>query len=207
MADRIPLAFGKSTSGAATSIDEMPAGDKIPAAYLTAQAPNLYGTYAARPAANTVPSGTLYSASNTKEVYQSNGTTWSRAGINSARIASAERTTPYSISTNAFVTLPGMSLVVQACEVPGGVQFGGTMRTGASGTTGVYAAFCDGDQIGQILVTGTAYGSYAGYASLPAKTPGIDITVEIRVRQANAGTAFDVFGDPTDKCYIRLVSN
>ncbi|WP_133263913.1 hypothetical protein [Xanthomonas oryzae] len=106
MADRIPLAFGKSTSGAATSIDEMPAGDKIPAAYLSAQPPNLYGTYAARPAANTLPAGTLYSASNTKEIYQSNGTAWARVGINSARIASAERTTPYSINTDSFVFFP-----------------------------------------------------------------------------------------------------
>ncbi|AVU02517.1 hypothetical protein ACQR5V_21325 [Xanthomonas oryzae pv. oryzicola] len=207
MADRIPLAFGKSTSGAATSIDEMPAGDKIPAAYLSAQPPNLYGTYAARPAANTLPAGTLYSASNTKEIYQSNGTAWARVGINSARIASAERTTPYSINTDSFVVLPGMSLQVPACEVPAGVQFGGTMRTQAANTTGVMAAFCDGVQIGQILVGITGFTSYAGYASLPAKTPGTDVTIELRVRQSSAGTAFDIFGDPADKPYIRVVSN
>ncbi|WP_206208247.1 hypothetical protein [Xanthomonas oryzae] len=69
------------------------------------------------------------------------------------------------------------------------------------------AAFCDGVQIGQILVGITGFTSYAGYASLPAKTPGTDVTIELRVRQSSAGTAFDIFGDPADKPYIRVVSN
>lgn len=207
MADRIPLAFGKSTSGAATSIDEMPAGDKIPAAYLTAQAPNLYGTYGARPAANAVPAGSLYYASDTKEIYLSNGTAWSRAGINSGRVAYAERTTPYQTTTDAFAVVPGMSLVVPACEVAAAVQYGATMQTAASGSTGVLAAFCDGVQIGQILVGQVGYTSYAASAQLPAKTPGTNMTIELRARQSNAGTVFNIFGDSTDRPYLRIVSN
>ncbi|WP_440984901.1 hypothetical protein ACQHIH_15945 [Xanthomonas sontii] len=207
MADRIPLAFGKSSGGAPVSFDELPTGDKIPAQYLTAQPPNLFGTYAARPAANAAPAGTLYWASDTKEIYRSDGSAWTRFGVTSGRVASTERTTPYSISTDSFIVLPGMSVQVPACETPAGVMYGATMKTGASGTTGVYAAYCDGVQIGQILVSSTNYASYAAYATLPAKTPGTSITVEIRVRQANAGTVFDIFGDPTDKAYMRVVSN
>lgn len=207
MADRIPLAFGKSTSGAATSIDEMPAGDKIPAAYLTAQAPNLYGTYAARPAANAVPAGTLYSANDTKEVYLSNGTAWSRTGINSGRVAYAERTTPYQTTSESFAVVTGMSLVIPACETPAGVQYGGTLQAGVDGVTGVLAPFCDGAQLGQILVSRNGYTSYSGYVQLPAKTPGTNITVELRARTSSSGNAFNIFGDPVDRPYLRIVSN
>lgn len=194
-------------SGAATSIDEMQAVDKIPAAYLTAQPPNLYGTYAARPAANAVPANSLYAASDTKEIYLSNGTAWSRVGISSARIASAERTTPYSTTSSSVAAVPGMSLQIVATEVPAGVQFGGTMNYGSTSATGLMGLFCDGSQIGQILVGITNYTSYSAYATLPAKTPGSLVNLEIRASSSNNSSVFNIFGDPTDRPYIRVVSN
>lgn len=207
MADVIPIAYLKDSEGRNVSLKEYTPTDRIPAQYLTAQAPNLYGTYTARPAANAVPTGTLYSASDTKEVYLSNGAAWSRVGINSGRIAYAERTTPYQTTSDSFAVVPGMSLVVPACEVAAAVQYGATMQTASSNTTGVLAAFCDGVQIGQILVGQVGYTSYAASAQLPAKTPGTNITIELRARQANAGTVFNIFGDQTDRPYLRVISN
>jgi hypothetical protein len=206
MADLIPLAYDYA-SGVPVGFKEYTSSDRIPALYLTAQPPNLYGTYAARPVANTVPSGTLYSASDTKEIYLSNGSVWSRAGINSARIASAERTTPYSTTSSTLAAVPGMTVQVTAGEVPAGVQYGGTMNYGSTTNVGLMALYCDGAQIGQILVGITNYTSYAAYATLPAKTPGTLVTLEIRASSSNNSSTFNIFGDPTDKPYMRVVSN
>lgn len=206
MANQIPLHYTK-TGGTATGFREFATGDTIAAVYLDAQAKNLYGTYAARPTASASNNGSLYYASDTKEIYLSDGSTWSRVGITSGRIAGAESTTPYNTTSNVFATIPTMTVTFPAGEVPAGVSYGATMKTGAAGTTGVLAPFCNGVQIGQILVSATNYTSYAGYATLPAVTPGASVTVELRARQANAPTQFDVFGDPADKMYMRVVPN
>lgn len=207
MADLIPVAYDQNSGGSNVGLKEFTNSDRIPAKYLTAQAPNLYGTYAARPAANAVPAGTLYSANDTKEVYLSNGTAWSRVGINSGRVAYAERTTPYQTTSESFAVVTGMSLVIPACETPAGVQYGGTLQAGVDGVTGVLAPFCDGTQLGQILVSRNGYTSYSGYVQLPAKTPGTNITVELRARTSSSGNAFNIFGDPLDRPYLRVVSN
>lgn len=168
---------------------------------------NQFGIYSARPAASSANTDVLYYASDTQEIYLSDGSSWSRVGITSGRIAGAERATPYTTTANTFAVIPTMTVTFPVGEVPAGVMYGGTMRSGLLGSSGVMAPFCDGVQIGQILVSDTAYSSYAGYATLPAGTPGASRTVELRARHSVAGTAFDVFGDPADKMYLRVVPN
>jgi len=206
MADLIPLAYDKA-SGVPVGLKEYAAADRIPAQYLTAQPPNLFGTYASRPAASAVTVGSLYWASDTKEIYRSDGSAWSRVGITSGRIASAELTTPYSISSSTPTAIPGMTLQITAGEVPASVQYGGTMKYGTTSANGVVSLYCDGTVIGSILIGLTGYNSFAALATIPAKTPGSLVNLELRAYSQNGTSALDIFGNIADKPYMRVVPN
>lgn len=205
MADRIPLAFGKNISGAAVSIDEMPAGDKIPAIYLTAQAPNLHGTYAARPSASSVPPGTAYYASDTLEAYRSNGSVWLLFGRGGAEIGFAASSVSFSTASTTFVDVPGLAFSYVAGEGSCLVTFGASIRAlgNLGGTLGL---FVDGVQIGQCISAISTYSTVSSNVKIAGKTPGSIVAVKLMMLTSNASSTIEIYGGSTDKPYVRAVT-
>ncbi len=206
MANIIPLKFLKNGGGQVLAPSELNPGDTIPDTYLNAQPIDLYGTYATRPAANTVKANTAYYASDTLECYRSNGTAWALAQRGGAELGFGERTSPFAITVNTFTDLPGLAFDYIAGEGAAFVQFGATGKTGAAATTGVVAIFVDGVQSAQILYTSTTYQTMSMGIRVAGKTPGATVQIRVRVRQANAPTQFDIFGDAVDRPYVRGVT-
>lgn len=206
MAEMIPLKFLKNGGGQVLAPSEFNPGDTIAGIYLDAQAQNLLGTYAARPAANTVKVGALYYASDTLECYRSNGSAWSLFGRGGAELGHAERTTPFTTGSNPFVDVPGLAVDYVAGEGPAFVSFGATGKMSAAGPTGVVGIFVDGTQMAQILYTNSTYLTMSMGVRVSGKTPGATVQVRVRARQTGSGTSFDLIGDPADRCFVRAVT-
>jgi len=87
--------------------------------------PSLYGTYAARPAASSVPSATIYYASDIPEAYRSNGSAWSVVQSAGNELAYAQMTSDFSIptSTSGLVDIPGLSISFRMPERPVRIEF------------------------------------------------------------------------------------
>lgn len=205
MADIIPLKFQKTSGGAVIAPSELNSGDTIPAQYLNAQAPNLYGTYAARPAATAVKAGTIYYASDTLECYRSNGSAWLLTLRGGAELGHSERTTSYPMTNTAFIDVPGLAVDYTAGEGAAFVSFGGTGKTN-SAAIGVGAIFIDGVQMAQILYTSTNYLTMSMGVRVAGKTPGTVVQARIRGRIAGEGSEFSLLGDAVDRPFIRVVT-
>lgn len=206
MPNIIPVKAIKDGTGKAISLGEAVAGDQIPYSYLDAQRSNLYGTYAARPAAAAGNAGALYYASDTLECYRSTGSAWALVGRGGAELGHAERTTPYSTTVNTFADVPGLSIDYVAGEGAAFATYGGTAQTFTNGNTGVLALFVDGAQVGQILYNSTFFATQSSGFRISGKTPGATVQVRVRARQANAPTEFKLYGDSADRPFIRVVT-
>lgn len=191
------VAWGSITGAIANQTDVQPAAK--------------YGTYAARPTAASVPSGTIYSATDTLESYRSNGSSWALTNQGGAEIAHAQRTSPYSTTSDSFSDIPGLAFDYVAGEGGAYITYGATAMTGtAQGTpavtTGVIAVFVDGVQLSQILISDPNYRTQSTGFRISGKTPGATVQVRVKARQANAPAAFNIFGDPVDKPFVRAVT-
>lgn len=206
MANIIPVKSLKGTGGVAIALGDAASGDTIPASYLDAQAQNLYGTYSARPAATSVKIGAIYYASDTMESYRSTGSAWALVGRGGAELGHAERTTAYSTTSDVFADVPGLAVDFVAGEGSAFASFGATGKTSSSSTPGVGAIFVDGVQFAQILYTYNNFLTMSTGVRISGKTPGSTVAVRIRARVAGVGPTFDIFGDPTDRCFLRVVS-
>jgi hypothetical protein len=103
----VPLDMNKlatridTIGGAASGLATLDATIKVPLAQLPANVgPSLAGNYSGRPAANTVPAGTLYHATDTQGVFWSDGAAWALVAqgeplISAGALDSAPWSTPY----------------------------------------------------------------------------------------------------------------
>lgn len=106
----------------------------------------LTGDHASRPAANTVPEGTLYSCTDHDLIYQSDGATWSTwatltggGGGGNPVLYDIERYTGGNITVNSTTVgadLSGVSDVVVAAAAGDLVMVGVSLRLASAGTVG-----------------------------------------------------------------------
>lgn len=200
---------GKAVNGSANvtwTLADLGAATAAQGAKADSAVQNLYGTYAARPAASSANSGSLYYASDTLECYRSTGSAWLLLGRGGAELGHAERTTPYSTTSTAFADIPGLAVDYVAGEGAAFVLFGGTGRTSSAAVAGVGGIFVDGVQMGQILYTSTPFLTMSMGVRISGKAPGSTVSVRIRGRIATAGQTFDLFGDPADRPFVRVVT-
>lgn len=96
-------------------------------------APSIVGTYAARPAATSVPPRTLYYASDLPESYLSDGASWRVVSSGGVELAYAELTSSVTRTyTGAAVDVPGLTVTWVQTERPVVLEFSGLMSCGAS---------------------------------------------------------------------------
>lgn len=111
--------------------------DKITAA-------SLFGTYAARPAANTVPAGTIYYATNVPESYRSNGTAWSVINSGGNEIGAAVITAAVTTVATSRADVAGLTSTFIVGERPIKIEFTGLLNNNtASAVTVVYILLDD----------------------------------------------------------------
>lgn len=125
----------ESASEAAAPADDQVAALVASPTSLTHQqvAPSIVGTYAARPAANTVPPRTVYYANDLPEEYQSDGTTWRVVGSGGVELAYAEITTAFVRTYNGSTAdVLGLTVTWVQPERPVAIEFSGLMSCGSS---------------------------------------------------------------------------
>lgn len=75
-------------------------------------AAHLAGTFAARPAATSVPAGTMYFCTNIPEMYRSDGTNWIVTGSGGNELGYAEQTALFSTTVTGPTDVPGFTTTV-----------------------------------------------------------------------------------------------
>lgn len=105
---------------------------------------SISGTYAARPAANTVPDGSVYYATNVPEAYRSNGTAWSVIGAGGNELATAQLTSPASVAAGSQVDITGLTATFVVGERPIEIRFDGDLKTSLANTAVVIYLMLDG---------------------------------------------------------------
>lgn len=171
-------------------------------AIATLQAANLSGTYAARPAANTVRAGTNYYATDVLEVYASNGSAWSVYGGAGVSRGYAETVTPFTVSSASLVDVPGMTATVLQGERPLVISWGASLRSIGGGTLSL-ALVVNGTQQSQVVYAGSAY-QYAGRTMRFTPTPGVLAVVKLQAL-VTSGSG-EVYAGAGDKPFLLVVN-
>lgn len=146
---------------------------------------NLAGTYAARPAANTVPAKTMYFCTDIPETYLSNGTSWAVVGSGGSELASATLAANdiKSTTSTAYVDVPGMSVSFVVGERPIKLECQ-TELSNTAATNLVQVAFIvNGTQIGQFgtaMPYANATLSFHDTARKGGLTPGSTVTAKLQ---------------------------
>ena len=140
------------------------------------------GTYATRPAANTVPAGTRFYATDVQEEYRSNGSAWAVIGSGGNELAYAQITAEFASSTASAVDVPGLSVSWVAGERPVYLEFSGLMRCGSS-TPLAWARMILGAStlVGVAGTTATGNASVHRAVRLTGLTPGTSYTAKLRL--------------------------
>lgn len=134
--------------------------------------PSLYGTYAARPAANTVPAATIYYASDIPEAYRSNGAAWAVVQSGGNELGYAESTTDFSTTSTSFVLVPGLSVTCKVGERPVEVTFQGVLNPQVATNWVGVSVFVDGVEYGGTGKTGAGYYLFE-HRARTVKVPGL----------------------------------
>lgn len=162
------------------------------------------GTYSARPAAISVPSGTTYYADDVRETYMSDGSLWSVIGGAGNELGYAEITSTFSTTSATLVDIPGLSVTFTAGHRPLVVTFGGNMRT-LSGGAGTVALVVDGVQQSQVVTSQSLYFATNRTVRLPAFTPGTTHTLKLQA-SVTTGT-LSIFASSADKAILLVVND
>lgn len=166
---------------------------------LAGKAPlNLSGEYAARPAANTVPDGTVFYAINVPEAYRSNGVTWQVIGSGGNEIGYAERLSNFTGSATSRMDVPGVAITFVAGERPIEIEMfadvgSNTASTSSGSIPRVFAVLNNDDilymghYIAPVAGAAQTYATHNAKRRLTGLTPGEGYTVKMQIG-AQAGT-------------------
>lgn len=200
-ATALALKVDNAELGVANGVATLGGDSKVTPSQLPAPAPlTLTGTYAARPAGTVHPNGTLYYATDTLELYRTNGAVWSVFGAagNELAFTGIDPSVPmFTTTSTTYVDVPGLSINVTAGERPFKVSF---QCAGAADAPSPvkYALY-----VGGVLrreFDGRASGideweTYGGEHTMRGLTPGVSYIAKIMVK-AWTGTTCRTSGAP-----------
>lgn len=187
----------------ATSLGELEAGDKIPSAYFEAQPPSLYGTYVGRPAASSVPAGTLYFSTDTRDCHRSAGGLWVIAGSGGDELGYAERTSAFSTASTTLTDVTGLTVTTKVGERPLAISFGGNLRSVGGGAI-TFALLINGSVRSQVVYSGTSYMFMGRTARISDLTAGSVPTIKLQM-SVSSGSA-EVYGANGDRPSLLVVN-
>lgn len=166
---------------------------------------NLRGTYAARPAANSVLPGTHYYCSNVPETYRSDGSAWVVVGSAGQELGYAQSTTLFQNNTTTPQDIPALTTTFVVGERPIEVRFDGDYNHDVGGGIVVLYLVVDGTVIAR--PNGPAFSAWhtiSRRARLSGLTPGTTHTA--KVQMAAIGGNGKVQGDATNPMSISVVT-
>lgn len=168
---------------------------------------SLTGTYAARPAANTVSAGTFYIPSDVPEQYRSNATVWSVVGSGGSEIGYTELTSsPAGTTSTTPVDVPGLTTTFVVGERPIIIRFDAFMRNITAG------AYCWGHLVLDGTVKRTFGGVYTAFTGvgtgvrIAGLTPGSTHTAKIQYSAPAGGGTTLVEATATYPAGIQVVT-
>lgn len=145
---------------------------------------SLTGTYAARPAANTVGAGTIYHATDVPEQYRSNGTAWSVVGSGGAEIGHTQIIADGAAQGPAQADVPGITVTFVAGERPIEIAAEVMFSVASSAVTVAMIVMLDGAGVGNDYVfTGTTslFVTLKRRVRVSGLTPGTSHTAKVQV--------------------------
>jgi hypothetical protein len=166
------------------------------------------GTYAARPAAASLP-GQGYFATDVQELYNSDGTVWRVMPSGGSELGYAQMGSVFFTSSTTLVDVPGLSVSCRVGERPIVVGFGGLMAT--SGDFARLYLLCDGVKVANILspnAVGKAgavdqYNTRWREARIAGLTPGQTYLFKLQLMVLGTGNA-NLYGNSSDGDYAAL---
>lgn len=169
---------------------------------------NSSGTYAARPAASSVNMGSLYYATDTGEVYSSNGTVWAAQPSGGTEVGYVESTTPFTTTSGSAVAVTGMTITVTAGERPLVLSSGGLASNVTAlgrcrveirqGTSTIIAIMNGG-----FYDTNITFPSVSAQRSVRNLTPGTDYTFNLYCVCSNGIGTANMYSDTETRWFLR----
>lgn len=169
---------------------------------LSGQPTNLSGTYSARPAAGTVPVGTVYYATDVLEQYVTNGSAWSVYGGAGVVRGYAETSSSFTVSSTTLVDVPGMTTTVLQGERPLLISWGASLRSASGGTLSL-ALVINGTQVSQVVYGGASY-QYSGRTMRYTATPGTSSVIKLQAL-ITSGSG-EIYGGSGDRPFLLSVN-
>lgn len=172
--------------------------------------PSLRGTYAARPAANTVPDATIYYPTDVAEAYRSNGTVWAVVQSGGNELGYAQSTAIFSTLAvvGAPADVPGLTVTFVAGERP--VEIRLNCHVTNQGSRYVVPSIVLGGTVrarGSLVPTLVdAWQSMYVSARVSGLTPGTSYTAKITLYSGDASFNARITGDATNPMFISVVT-
>ena len=171
---------------------------------------SLIGTYAARPLASAVPSGTIYYTTNVPEQYRSNGAAWVVTGSGGNELGYAESTAMFSTTSTVAVDVTGMTVAFVAGERPVLVILRADLAH-STGTETATAQIVVNSVVRARCVTFPAaaadmWGTHHREARVSGLTPGVTYTAKIQVFSSVGTSTARIVGDVTNPMSISVVT-
>lgn len=169
------------------------------------------GTYASRPSAGSVMTGSLYYATDTLETYRATGsgglaTSWTVVPTGSAELAYAQSTTTFSITSGTPVDVTGLTITFTPGERPIKLEFGGLIRINTTPGEGIVRIMDGSTTVKEAHFTSpnSSYFTEA-YTSIRKSglTAGTSKTYKIQALESSSLNAFDIVGNAQWPMWIR----
>ncbi len=168
------------------------------------------GTYAARPAANSLGVGALYYADDVKEQYRTNGTSWLVIGSAGNELGYAQAAAgPFSTTSTTYVDVTAVTTTFVVGERPIELKLDGQVAN--SSTTGIsyLSITLDGSERGRGQSVGIAtnvWHAISVRARITGLTPGTTHTAKAQLRASSGSTALAGGENATSPIMIQVVT-
>jgi len=169
---------------------------------------SLSGTYAARPAANSVPVNSIYYCTNVPEMYVTNGTVWTVIGSGGNELASATIAAGpgFTFTSTALIDVTGLTVSFTVGERPIEIRFFADYSNSVANAVTDSFMILDGTQIGQAGLNppyaGVTQSIYSN-ARKTGLTPGTTHTAKI---QAAVSSGTGKFGSAFNASFMQVVT-
>ena len=157
-----------------------------------------WGTFAARPAANTMPAGGLYFCTDTPDVFLSNGSAWSAYGSSGQMLAYAESVPMVSNDSVTPGLVNGFQVTFVAGSRPVEVVLNARVTCSAAGSGGVIVVSLPTVEIGRLdyfPVTSDTWETHQWSRVLSTLTAGTSYTINIKIARTGASGFARIGGD------------
>jgi hypothetical protein len=172
----------------------------------------LYGTYANRPAANTVPDNTTYAASDIPEMYQTSQGVWHNVGAGGNELGYAEVIPLFQTSSLTPVDVTGFTTTFIVGERPILIRVSARLASATLGNVAILAVMLDGAVRARIEIPSGAVASTwqtgAVAVRISGLVPGSTHIAKCGLYMLSAGSGAIALtaGDSTDPNNIQVVT-